>query len=104
MVERGVCDARARRVTVESLMLSRASARLRGVGIEFPPLAGVENPDAALYELLQVSEGDGADGTYNALTRLLVSYLETAEHQARRRSTPTLPGPSPVPPDATAEQ
>lgn len=80
LVARGVRDLASGRCTVEALLVSRASTRLRSCGV---PIAGpLPDADRRLYELLAESEGTGAHAAYNALTRRLVSFMHAAEHDA----------------------
>lgn len=66
--------------TVEALLVSRATARLRSCGIV------VEEPlpdaDRELYRLLDVRDGSAAHSVYNALARRLVSFMRAAEQHA----------------------
>jgi hypothetical protein len=80
LVDRGMRDLAAGRASVEALLLSRASARLRscGVAIDKP----LPDADRELYLLLAERDGDGAHSAYNALTRRLVSFMHAAEHHA----------------------
>lgn len=80
LVERGVGDLNTGRCSVEALLVSRASVRLRSCGVRMAdPLP---DADRRLYELLAESEGTGAHTAYNALTRRLVSFMHAAEHHA----------------------
>ncbi len=83
LVEPGLADLAAGRVTVPSLLVSRFATRLREAGIE---VNGNPLPDAErrLYALLSEREGDRAHSVYNALTRRVVSYLRTVEHAQGR--------------------
>jgi len=80
LVQRGVRDLDAGRRSVEALLVSRASRRLRSCGVAI----GEPLPDAdrGLYEILAAQEGTGAHAAYNALTRRLVSFMHAAEHHA----------------------
>jgi hypothetical protein len=80
LVDRGVRDLGAGLASVEALLVSRASARLRSCGVDM----GTPLPDAdrELYLLLDEREGSGAHSAYNALTRRLVSFMHAAEHHA----------------------
>jgi hypothetical protein len=80
LVERGVSDLAAGRTSIEALLVSRATTRLRSCGVPVPePLA---DADRELYLLLAEREGTGAHAAYNALTRRLVSFMHAAEHHA----------------------
>jgi hypothetical protein len=79
LVERGVNDLAAGRRSVEALLVSRATVRLRSCGlVAAEPL---RDADRELYKLLAEREGTGAHA-YNALTRRLVSFMHAAEHHA----------------------
>ncbi len=76
----GIDDLAEGRRSIEALLVSRATTRLRSCGVQFvEPLA-----DAAreLYRLLAEREDNGAHAAYNALTRRLVSFMRAAEHDA----------------------
>ncbi len=80
LVERGVGDLTAGRRSLEALLVSRATIRLRSCGVPVPePLP---DADRELYRLLAEREGTGAHAAYNALTRRLVSFMHAAEHHA----------------------
>jgi hypothetical protein len=80
LVARGVSDLAAGRRSVEALLVSRATVRLRacGVAIDRP----LPDADRQLYRLLAERDGTGAHSAYNALTRRLVSFMHAAEHYA----------------------
>lgn len=78
LVDRGLADLGAGRRSVEAMLVARATNRLRGLGVEVPPI-GVADPGAELYRLL-----DGDHGRYNALSRRLLSYLNARERAAGR--------------------
>lgn len=78
LVECGVRDLAAGHRSVEALLVSRATVRLRSCGVRVPePLPAA---DRGLYHLLAEREGSGAHAAYNALTRRLVSFMHAAEH------------------------
>lgn len=77
LVDAGVAHLREGRATVEALLVSVGSRRLRAAGVDVPePFAGAE---IRLYELLRREHGDDAYGRYNALIRRLVSFERAAE-------------------------
>ena len=80
LVERGVRDLADGHCSVDALLVSRASVRLRACGVAM----GDPLPDAdrRLYELLATDMETGAHARYNALTRRLVSFMHAAEHHA----------------------
>jgi len=75
-VDQGIRDLRARSETLEALLVSIGSPRLRMLGIDVPtPFA---QPEHRLYELLAADDADAAHSRYNALIRRLVSYERAA--------------------------
>jgi len=72
LIGKGLADLARNEETVESLLVSIGSPRLRTLGV--PLAAAFDNPEHRLYELLGRAHGDNAHGQYNALVRLLVSY------------------------------
>lgn len=75
LVDAGLSDLAARRVTRESLAVSLAAPRLRREGVPVGP--ALEDPERRLYELLAESEGDLAHARYNAYLRRLVSFADS---------------------------
>ena len=75
-MDQGIRDLRARSETLEALLVSIGSPRLRMLGIDVPtPFA---QPEHRLYELLAADDADAAHSRYNALIRRLVSYERAA--------------------------
>jgi len=72
LVERGLTDLAAREESAEALLVSLASTRLRGLGLNVP--SRLADPELRLYRLLEREHGDAAHGRYNALVRRLVSF------------------------------
>ena len=72
LVVQGIKDLHARKVTIESLLVSIGAPRLRlgGLKIQRP----FKNPEHRLYFLLCPTEGDNAHSVYNAYVRRLVSF------------------------------
>jgi hypothetical protein len=81
LVDRGVRDLAAGRRSVEALLVSRATVRLRSCGV--PVGEPLSDADHELYQLLAERDKSGAHSAYNALTRRLVSFMHAAEHYAR---------------------
>jgi hypothetical protein len=76
LVKRGVEDLDAGRESVEALLVSIGTPRLRSIGIELgSPIA---SPEHKLYALLAGEKGDAAHSAYNALIRRLVSFERAA--------------------------
>lgn len=55
-----------------ALLVSIGAPRLGWLGIEVPN--PIPSPELRLYALLSESDGDAANGRYNALVRRLVSF------------------------------
>ncbi len=72
LIGKGLADLARNEETVESLLVSIGSPRLRALGVSLGP--AFDNPEHRLYALLGREHGDNAHGQYNALVRLLVSY------------------------------
>ena len=73
-MDAGLTDLAWGRVSVESLLVSMASARLRREGIPVGPPQ--ENPEDRLYRLLEESAGDLAHARYGAYRRQVVSFAD----------------------------
>jgi hypothetical protein len=78
LIEEGLADLRAGRLTVPALLVLVGEARLRRLGVEVPPVV-VEMPEHRLYEELAKDDPDAAHSRYNALLRRLVSFERAAE-------------------------
>jgi len=74
IIDAGLADLAAERVTAESLAVSIAAPRLRREGVPIGPV--LEDPERRLFELLQDTEGDLAHARYNARLRQLVSFAD----------------------------
>ena len=76
LVQEGIRSLSLREETVESLLVSISSIRLRSLGLPVPdPLP---DPHTKLYALLSRSHGDGAHSRYNSLVRRIDSYCSAA--------------------------
>ncbi|MFQ5718990.1 MAG: hypothetical protein ACE5IK_05535 [Acidobacteriota bacterium] len=74
LVDAGLADLAAGKVTVASLLISLAAPRLRREGV---PLGAVhDNPEQGLYRLLARRAGDLAHARYGALLRQAVSFAD----------------------------
>ena len=74
LVDRGLADLADGRISVESLLVSLASPRLRREGV---PIGAVESdPETRLYSMLTRSEGDLAHARYGAYLRQIVSFAD----------------------------
>lgn len=74
VVDAGLADLAAERVTTQSLALSIAAPRLRREGVPIGPT--LEDPERRLFGLLEDAEGDLAHARYNAWLRRLVSFAD----------------------------
>ena len=72
LVEEGLRALKARRATVESLLVSVASPRLQLLGVSVPQ--PIPDAELKLYALLAERYGADAHGKYNALVRRMVSF------------------------------
>jgi hypothetical protein len=74
LVDDGLSDLAYGKVTIPSLLVSLASARLRREGV---PVGAVhQRPEEQLYRMLARSSGDLAHARYNAYRRQLVSFAD----------------------------
>lgn len=83
LVEEGLADLRAGRLSIAGMLVATARTRLAATGLDVPDVTA-ERPAHALYDLLAAENPLTAHGRYNALVRRLVSYLRAAEHAAPR--------------------
>jgi hypothetical protein len=83
LVDRGLGDLAAGRVSIESLLVSLAAPRLRREGV--PVGATLKDPDERLYELLAREHGDLAHARYNAYRRRIVSFADACRGARRDR-------------------
>ncbi len=77
MVERGLEDLRIGRESIDALLVSIGSPRLRRLGLDVAE--AVASPEHRLYARLVEERGLGAHSAYNALIRRLVSFERAAE-------------------------
>ncbi len=78
LIEAGLVDLRAGRVTVAALLVAIGAPRLRRIGLDLPANLP-STPEHRLYDLLARDDSDSAHSRYNALLRKLVSYERAAE-------------------------
>lgn len=78
LADAGFSDLTDGKPSVEALLVSRFAERLADAG---RPLPTQPLPDAErrMFALLAKRDGDAAHGTYNALTRRMVSYVRSVE-------------------------
>jgi hypothetical protein len=72
LIERGLADLDRGVESIESLLVSIGSPRLRAAGVSVPN--PFDRPEHRLYELLARTDPDSAHSRYNALIGRLVSY------------------------------
>lgn len=77
LIEKGLVDLGDGRETVEALLVSIGSPRLRRIGFEVP--TPFESPERRLYDRLAAEDPDAAHSRFNALIRRLVSLERAAE-------------------------
>ena len=77
LIETGLADLSRGVVSIEALLVSVGSPRLRRIGFDIPRT--IAEPEDRLYERLAESDPDSAHSRYNALIRRLVSFERTAE-------------------------
>jgi hypothetical protein len=78
LVEAGLSDLAASRMSEAAALVLIGAATLRRLGLPVPE--GVaECPEHELYRLLHEQDQDSAHGRYNALVRRLVSFERAAE-------------------------
>jgi hypothetical protein len=71
LIDKGIADLARNEETVESLLVSIGSPKLRSLGISLGTV--FDDAEHRLYALLGREHGNDAHGQYNALIRLLVS-------------------------------
>lgn len=86
IVDAGLADLAAERVTRQSLAVSIAAPRLRREGVPIGPT--FEDPERRLYRLLQDTEGDLAHARYNAWLGRLVSFADACRLARVDRGAP----------------
>jgi hypothetical protein len=77
LVEKGLSDLAQSVETIESLLVSIGSPRLRRLGFEVS--TPFDDAEERLYLLLASDDPNGAHSRYNALVRRLVSFERAAE-------------------------
>jgi hypothetical protein len=77
LVEKGLSDLAQSVETIESLLVSIGSPRLRCLGFEVS--TPFDDAEERLYLLLASDDPNGAHSRYNALVRRLVSFERAAE-------------------------
>jgi hypothetical protein len=90
IVDAGLADLAAGRVTAPSLLVSLAAPRLRREGI--PVSRALEDPEERLYALLSEKDGDLAHARYGAHLRQIASFADACRtartgKKGRRRAS-----------------
>lgn len=82
LIERGVADYAAGRVTLESCLLAIGWPRLQRGGLDLPGKTPQHfpEPEMQLYTLLR-NEGGDAYSRYNALMRQLISFEQSLDQR-----------------------
>jgi hypothetical protein len=89
LVEPGLRDLQNGIESVEALLVSIASRRLRRAGLPIPPAAQLpREPELELYRLLRQLRPTDAYSAYNALLRRITKF-ESALERATLRSSPS---------------
>jgi len=86
LVEEGLADLAAGRLTDSSLLVAIASPRLRRLGVDVPDCAFSQPYEHQLYARLNERLGTAAHSYYNGLIRRIVSYERALEREESQRS------------------
>jgi hypothetical protein len=81
LVEQGLTDLEANRITDCSLLVLIASPRLKRLGLNIPDCSFPRPYEHQLYERLEARLGTAAYSYYNSLIRRIVSYAHALERQ-----------------------
>lgn len=76
IVDSGLADLVAGRVTRDSLLVSVAAPRLRREGVPVPSDPALSQPEERLYALLEAACPGLAHARYNACLRRIVSFAD----------------------------
>lgn len=79
LIDKGLADLARSEETIESLLVSIGSPKLRSLGVDVAHPAFAD-PEHRLYALLSRTHGNNAHGQYNAFVRRLVSYERALAH------------------------
>ncbi len=79
LVEQGLRDLRAGRITEAALLLLVAGPRLRGLGVPIDEQPALRPYEHRLYSLVEERLGTGAHSYYNSLIRRIVSYARARQ-------------------------
>lgn len=81
LVEQGLKDLAAGRMTEHALVVLIASPRLQKLGIRIPDVSVAEPYEHQLYNLLSDRFGNSAHSKYNSLIRRITSYTHALAQQ-----------------------
>jgi hypothetical protein len=84
LVDQGLADLAAGKITLESLLVSLAAPRLRREGV--PVGAALADPERRLFRLLSRKGMDLAHARYNAYRRRIVSFADACRAARLDRS------------------
>lgn len=86
LVEEGIADLAAGRLTDFSLLIAIAAPRLRRLGVDVPECALPQPYEHQLYARLNERLGAAAHSHYNSLIRRIVSYAHALEREQSQQS------------------
>ncbi len=81
LVEEGLADLAAGRLTDSSLLVAIAAPRLRRLGVDVPDCDFPQPYEHQLYARLNERLGAAAHSYYNSLIRRIVSYARALERE-----------------------
>lgn len=84
LVDSGLADIAARRITVAALLVAAAGPRLERAGVVLPEHE-LDTSGRELYAMLEEQLGNRAHARYNALQRQIVSYCVARGRDASGR-------------------
>jgi hypothetical protein len=84
LVQQGLADLAAGRLTELALLVLIAAPRLKRLGIQVPDHARPLPYEHELYARLDQRLGTAAHSYYNSLIRRIVSYTRALEHERSR--------------------
>lgn len=94
LIEAGLADLAADRLSEPALLVLVAGPRLRKLGIAVPRRTTDRPWEHQLYEALEARLGNGAHSQYNALIRRIVSYARAYERGKQEMGSVTVKKPS----------
>ena len=75
LVAAGIDGLQRGELTVEALLVAVGARRLRGAGLQVPPIPAISgSPELVLYAAVAVRHPQDAHSRYNGLVRRLVSF------------------------------